>query len=141
VGYGSAGERKKAAAKMKRATVMAEAAPEAAASRAAYRGVSGSVGTRDLLADEKAGKVSLDKLKDSEMPDELRGKTKAQRKAYLAKKRAERKKIQAQITEISKKRDAYIREQMSKTKGSGDSFDAKVIDSIRAKAAKKGISY
>ncbi len=30
---------------------------------------------------------------------------------------------------------------MSKTKGSSDSFDAKVIDSIRGKAAKKGISY
>jgi Mg-chelatase subunit ChlD len=141
VGYGSKSERKAVRAKMKKATVMAEAAPEAAAARASYRGVSGAMGSRDLLADDEAGTVAVEKLKEEELPDELKGKTAAQRKAYLNKKKAERAKIQKKITKLSQKRDTYVREQLAKTKKGGNSFDAQVIDSIRAKAEKKGIKY
>ena len=141
VGYGSKSERTATRAKMKKAAVMAEAAPEAAADRASYRGASGAMGGRDLLADDEAGTVAVEKLKDEELPAELKGKNAAQRKAYLNKKKAERAKIQKKITKLSQQRDSYVREQQAKTKKGGDSFDAQVIDSIRTKAEKKGIKY
>lgn len=144
VGYGSAGERRKSAAKMERSkAVMAEAAPEAAAARASYKATAGAVGGggRDLVADMEAGKVAVEKVADDELPDELKGKNAAQRKAYLKQKLAERAKVQKKIAEVAKKRDAYVREQLAKSGGGKDSFDAMVIDSIRTKAAKKGINY
>ncbi len=144
VGYGSAGERREEAAKMKRTkAVMAEAAPEASAARASFKARTGAVGGggRDLVADMEAGKVDVSKVADDELPAELKGKSAAQRKAYLKKKKAERAKIQKKIAEVSKKRDAYVREQLAKSGKGRDGFDAKVIESIRTKAAKKGIKF
>jgi len=142
VGYGSAGERKESAKKMESArAIAAEAAPEAAASRASYKATSGSMAAKDLLADTAEGRVKLEALKPEELPAEMQKMSPAQRKAFLEKKKAARAKVQAEIKELAKQRDAYVQEQLRVAGKSGDSFDAKVIESLRAKAGEKGIQY
>ncbi|MBN2498157.1 MAG: VWA domain-containing protein [Deltaproteobacteria bacterium] len=142
VGYGSAGERSKAESKMKRARVMAaEAAPEAAAARASYKASTGAVGSSDLLSDVESGKVELSEMKSEALPEPMQKMSAAERRAFLEKKKAERESIRKQIGELSRQRDAYVKKEMAEKSGAGDSFDAKVIESIRDKAAKKGIRY
>ncbi len=141
--YGSVAEREAVRAKMKRSrAVMAEAAPEAAASRAAYKARAGAVGRgRDLVADVASGEADLDAMGDAELPAELQGKSAAERKKLLEKKQTERRRLSKQIAELSSKRDAFVKEKLAEKGAVRDSFDAQVIESIRSKAAKKGIRY
>ena len=49
--------------------------------------------------------------------------------------------MRKKILELSKKRDAYVRKELKKKKGKGDSFDEKVFDMIKKQGAKKGLKY
>ncbi|MBW2702095.1 MAG: VWA domain-containing protein [Deltaproteobacteria bacterium] len=140
--YGSRAEQKASKAKLRKSSALAlEAAPEAAAARASFRGKSGTMGSKDLLSDAEEGRVDLDSVDDEALPEPMRKMSTKERKAYLNKTKKERKRIQKQIAELSKKRDAFVKKEMSKKSGAKDSFDAKVVESIRDKAAKKGIEY
>jgi Mg-chelatase subunit ChlD len=142
IAYGAAPARSEAKARVKKAQALAEsAAPAAAADRASYRAGSGGMGHSDLLGALNTGAADLDKLDDAELPAELQGKTRAEQTALLKTKQAERQQIQAQILDLSQQRNAYIQQEMKKRGGDKDSFDAQVLESIRAKAVKKGIEY
>jgi Mg-chelatase subunit ChlD len=142
--YGRAEEQVARKAKLSRAAeATASAAPAAAADRAAFKGSSGGgfFGGRDLIADTDSGAVTLNKLGDDELPMELRGMDKAAQARVMEQKKGERAQLQKEIAELSKKRDEHIKSELGK-KGEGkDSFDQKVIESLRAKAATKGITY
>jgi hypothetical protein len=141
VAYGSKKERKRSKAKVSRAAgVAAKAAPEAAADRAVYRATTGSMARGDLLDDVDSGKVGIDKMEEEAMPEELRKVDKKKRATWLKAKKKKRVAIQKKIQELSKKRDAYIKKEMAKDKPAA-SFDAKVMESIKSKAKKKGIKY
>ena len=55
----------------------------------------------------------------------------------------ERAELQKKVVELSKERDAYIAAENKRlaAQGKGDAFDAKVAETLRAQAAKKGIEY
>ncbi|MBN2360487.1 MAG: VWA domain-containing protein [Deltaproteobacteria bacterium] len=142
--YGSSGERGAAKARLARgATVAASAAPEAAAARASFRALAAPAAPAkgDLLGAVEGGGLALDKLADNELPDEMQGLSATERTAYLQKKKSEREQIQQQIAALSKERDEYVKQEMAKQGGAKDAFDTTVIEAIRSKAAKKGISY
>lgn len=88
-------------------------------------------------AEKDAGLIST--LKETELPEELKGKTKEQVKSAIAVKSAERKKIQREIEELSKKRQYYIDAEMKK-RGNSDADDlGKAIEkSILELATKNG---
>ena len=124
----------------------AEAAPApAAAARLSFNAKSGKTvqGEGELLDAIAEKKVTLDKVKKDELPEELRKLSPEELKTHVEKMQKERAELQKRITELSKERDAYINTERKKlvTAGKGDGFDEKVSQSLRSQAKKKGIRY
>jgi Mg-chelatase subunit ChlD len=145
VPYGREDERKAVAAKQARAESVAASAPSAVADRLAFNAATGRVvqGGGDLLDDLKGGRVSLEKVAPKDLPLEMQAMDTEQRRAYVKRKEADRAKVQARIADLTKQRQAWL-EQDAKQRaasGSGDSFDQKVGEAIRAQAARKGLRY
>jgi len=120
-----------------------EAPAEAAASRLAYlvkRGVA-NLGRKDLVDAAVAGEVDVAELPATALPEPLQALAPAARKEYVETQAAERKTLQERIAKLGAERDAYVRkaEEEARAAGGGDSFDAKVLDAVKAQAAKKGI--
>ncbi|WP_353150107.1 vWA domain-containing protein [Chryseobacterium sp.] len=90
-------------------------------------------------AEKDAGFIAT--VKESELPDELKGKSKEDIRKTISLKSAEREKIQKEIEELSIKRQTYIDNEMKK-RGANDSDDlGKAIESsIIALAKKNGYS-
>lgn len=128
------------------------------ASRFAHKAIGGD---GDLVWACTSGEVKLEELKEDQLPAVMRTMTPEQRKAYIAEQHKARAELQEKITELSKKRDAYVtaeREKMAKDAVSAataarsgiggaaaapapaapaDSFDAKVSAVVREQAEAK----
>ena len=122
---GDDGVRRNYAAKM----AAAEAAPAPAkADRASYyagKGMGGGRGADDVVTGYAAGTANLDEIEPAALPAELRGKDKAELKAELDKRVAERQAAQKEIADLAKQRDAYLKTEALKDGGEGG-FDTKV---------------
>ena len=89
-------------------------------------------GAGDLVADIAAGDKTLEAVPEDELPDMLKGKSAAERQAYVEQQRAERAVLTAQMSELVGKRDTYIAEQSKQdATASTDSFDRAVEDTLR----------
>lgn len=100
-------------------------------------------GNWDLVDATKSVKdFDVKKLKDEELPEEMRKMTPDQRVAYVAGKTKEREQIAQKIKALSVKRDAYIKAEVAK-KGldTNKSFDESVRKSITEQAAQKGFEF
>lgn len=142
VAYGSVETRGAVMAKQARAEA---AAPAAAADRLAYNVATSKVvqGGGDLVDDLKDGRAKLGELKADELPAELKGKSPEQQKAYLAQQEEKRKKLQAEVAELVKKRQAYVDAEMKKAAaaGKGTGFDLEVAQTLKAQAKRKNIAF
>lgn len=122
----------------------AAASPGVAAERAAFKG-SGkySNSAADLVDAVNAGRVKLEEVKEEELPDEVKKLKPEERKAYIEKKQAERKKIQEEIKDFNEKRNAYIADERKKEAQANpaDTLDAALIKSIREQAAKRKYGF
>jgi hypothetical protein len=141
--WGAAAERSELKDKVARAL---RAPASAAASRLSYMEKSGgkiNSGRSDLVDALETGEADLDALAEAELPEELRGLARSQQKAVIAERAEKRKGVQAQISELVKKRDAYLEAEREKRKAEGadDGFDDKVIGAIKEQAASVGILY
>ena len=118
--------------------------PEAAAERAAYKatvsGRSSLTGEYDLVQACKDGKVKLDDLKSEELPEQMRAMSRDEQAAYIAEQTAAREKCSGEISELSEKRRAFLRDHLAKA-GGADSFDRKVLETLKTQAARCGIAY
>ncbi|MFK7747325.1 MAG: hypothetical protein AB8B65_02935, partial [Kordia sp.] len=83
--------------------------------------------------------VKLDELSDSELPKELKGKSKEQILAYVKKRQTERKDIQRKIRELDSKRKDFI-SQKSKKEGKDD-LESAMIKAIKTQAARKNYTW
>ena len=137
VAFGSAELKSKSAARKEK---VAKMAPSAAAERAAYKSAEEAISACDLIDSIKHDKVKLEKIKDKELPDEMRGMSLTEKKKYLAGKEKERRELKVRIRDLSTKRNAYIAERLEE-KPNKDSFDEIVLEFIKDQAAEKGISY
>ena len=74
--------------------------------------------------------IDLDRVKTEELPSEMQGMTQAERKAYVQQKIDERATIRQEISELSKKREQYLREQ-GEQNGKVDAFDYAVEKALQ----------
>ncbi len=94
----------------------------------------------DIIDAYKKNQESVLGLEDDQMPDELKGKTVDERKAFIESKQAERQNIQMQIKELGKKQKNYVaekRQEMSDTK----TLDNVMVSAVRKQAAQIGFKY
>ncbi|VXB35278.1 conserved hypothetical protein [Flavobacterium sp. 9AF] len=91
----------------------------------------------DLVDKVSEDEKALDQIKAEELPTELKGKSKAEIKTYVAQKSAEREKIQKEISTLAKKRQEYIDIEMKKEKKQDDLGNA-IATSIIELGKKKG---
>jgi Mg-chelatase subunit ChlD len=134
--YGSVEEQSRSVEKVKNA---AEAPASVAADRAAFNLSTGGKaiqGRGDLISDSEDGAVDLSKLKDDELPSNMRKMKPAEREKYVKDLKAKRDKLNASLADLSKKRAAFIDTENKKAAkaSTGDSFDAKVSEVINAQA-------
>lgn len=147
--YGDAKMRRFAAGKL----ATARSAPrEAAADRlefldkakkpgvASSEVITGGGDLTDLLANKK---IALKDIEEKKLPENVRKMKPKEREAYFAKQVEDRKKAQAQLAGLLKKRNTFIAKETARLKKEGKlkGFDAQVQNLIREQAAPKGIAY
>ena len=97
-----------------------------------------SNGLWDMVDAVKMDSTVIGKMKDEDLPDELKGKTTAEKEAYVKQKSEERSKIQAEIGQLGKQREVYIQEEKKKqaglTNNVKDDFGTAVSKSLIDKA-------
>ncbi len=80
----------------------------------------------------------LTRLKEEDLPKELKGKSKSEIKAYVDDKKAEREKIQKEIQELNAKREAYIAQNQKEEKGE---LENAMLSAIKNQASKKNMKW
>lgn len=100
-------------------------------------------GRDELVSGVTDGKVKLSEVKEEELPEALQKMTPAERETHIKKLAAERKKLQKEIEELSKKRQAHIKAEIAKQAKNGkkNSLDEAIFKSIQTQAAEKGLRY
>ena len=117
----------------------ATACVASAADRAGYCAKTGKVAALDLVDSIKEGKVRLEDMKTTDLPEEMQKLNLTERKAYLAKVEADRAKLQAEALELDRKRTEFISQELRRRGGTG--FDDQVMDMLREQAKKVNIAY
>lgn len=139
IGYGVAG-RANIARQAKQDSNMAGVGSGAAAERAVTKS---SVNYRneewDLVdkAEVEGGLVNVD---EEALPFEMKEMSPKEREAYVAKKAAERKKIQSEIQSLNKQRQQFIAQKQAETPEADVTLGRAVIKTVRAKARKQGFT-
>ena len=94
----------------------------------------------DLVDAAKEDEGVVSAVPAAQLPSEMQGMSADQRKAYVQQKATERKKIQDEIQELNKQRQAYIASH--RPKGNEDSMlDAAMINAVREQAKGKGLVW
>jgi hypothetical protein len=142
IAYGETRVQREVSAKV----ALASAAPASvAADRLAFNAAAGVAiqGDGELLDGLKDGRVKLAELKKSELPAELQKLDDKELKTHVEAKQKERADLQVKIQKLAQERDNFITAERKRlaASGRGDSFDAKVAETVRAEAARKGISF
>lgn len=94
----------------------------------------------DLVDAAKEDETVIADTKASELPGEMRGMSDEQRRAYVKEKSEERKKIQNEIQELSKKRQEYIASHTSQEQ-KDSMLDAAMIKAIKEKGRSKNLIW
>ena len=94
--------------------------------------------TWDLVDAEKSNSVKYEDLKDSDLPAELKGKSKTEIKAYIANKSKEREKIQEEIQQLNEKRRQYLTNQQ---KEGSNSLESAMVNAIKKQAKDKNYKW
>jgi len=134
VPYGGEKERDSLIAYQAKSEAMA---PAVQAERAKFNARSLSVSKSDLVDAVKNNKVKLEEVGVAELPQELQSMDKSKREAYIVEQSRKRDELKKKISDLSKKRDDYIRSQSSQNR---DSFDSQVLSFIRDQARSKGMT-
>lgn len=120
--------------------------PASKADRATFNANSGQVyGDWDMTTQAQSGKLKPEdaaKMKDSELPPEMKKMPAPERAKYLQGKVQQREAAQKKLLALQKQREAYMQAQLAKS-GQSDknSFDALVKSTMRAQAARRGIRF
>ncbi|HBJ84305.1 MAG TPA: hypothetical protein DDZ88_10650 [Verrucomicrobiales bacterium] len=96
--------------------------------------------TWDLVDACKQKDFDITKVKEADLPEEMKKMTIEERKAHLMKKTAEREEIQKKVLTLNKEREAYVATQR-KESAQNDTLDTAMVKALRAQAEKKGIAW
>lgn len=140
VGYGEKSKRESnISARQATELSIAGRAPAAAqADRAVNKAVNTFQYDGDLLQDVENESVKVKDIKTEDLPEDLQKLSPAEREKTITARIAERKKIRAEILELSKQRDAYIAAERKKL-GQSNGFDTAVAAALKEQLLKKGI--
>jgi len=94
----------------------------------------------DIVDAKKDGKVKVEEMDESLLPEEMKKMTKEQRKAYIEKKEKERAEIQAKINKLKQERDKYVAAEQKKLAGE-NTLDAAIINAVKEEAKKKNYTF
>lgn len=94
----------------------------------------------DLVDASKQKDFDITKVKEADLPEEMKKMTAEERKVYLEKKIAERAEIQKQVLALNKDREAYVATQR-KESAKTDTLDTAMTKALRSQAEKKGIAW
>lgn len=95
----------------------------------------------DLVDAARADEQFVEKLEESELPAELKGKNKAEIKKEIARLGAEREEIRKELAELEKKMSAYIAEETKKQVGGEETLDLVLIQAVVDQAKAKGFVF
>lgn len=142
-GAGTDGERyreaTKIAAGMAEESIAADAPSVAKAERAVNKAVNRQAYIGDLMQGIENGSVQVDKLKEEDLPADLRSMSAEQRKQDIEKRLAERQELRSQIMTLSKQRADFITAERKKSGGKDNGFDAAVSGALKEQLKRKGI--
>jgi hypothetical protein len=110
------------------------------AERAVFKSRAGFESDKDLGKAVEEKRVDAAKLKEEDLPETLRGLSPEARKAKIDAVLAERRKLKSQLDALAVQRASYLAREMGKN-GKRNSFDAKLVDSLKEQAARRGIAY
>lgn len=94
--------------------------------------------TWDLVDAAEDDESLIAELPQKDLPEELRGKSESEIKAYVKQKKAEREEIQKQIQELNAKREVYIAENQKEETGE---LENAMLSAIKAQASKKNYTW
>lgn len=94
----------------------------------------------DLVDASKDKSFDITKVKEADLPEEMKKMTFEERKAHLMKKTAERAEIQKKVLTLNKEREAYVTTQR-KESAKNDTLDTAMVKALRTQAEKKGIAW
>ena len=94
----------------------------------------------DLVDACKQKDFDLTKVKEADLPEEMKKMTLDERKAYLATKTAEREAIQKKVLVLNQAREAYVAK-VRKDSAQTDTLDTAMVKALRSQAEKKGIAW
>lgn len=95
----------------------------------------------DLVDASKQKDFEIARIKDSELPAELQGKSIQQKKEYVKMKTLERDSVIKEIAALNIKRNAYIAEKSNETEAPNSSLDDAMIKAIKTTAARKNFVF
>ncbi len=91
------------------------------------------MGNKEMITDYSENNVELEKIPEKELPEELKDKTLAEKKAILDKLKAEREANKSKLAELSKKRQEFINAE-KKARGEESSFSKEVVEIMNKQA-------
>ena len=94
----------------------------------------------DLVDRAKAKDFDISKVKDEELPEELRKLSVEERKAYITKKTAEREALQKELQDLTGARGKFVAEKMKET-SKDSTLETAVTGAVREQASKKGVVF
>lgn len=96
----------------------------------------------DLVDACKDKNFKLEELKENDLPEEMRKLKPAERRAYVEKKAAERKKISEELLALTKQRETYVSAKRKELSKDGkDTLGSAVTKAVRVQAGKKAITF
>jgi hypothetical protein len=120
---------------------LSPAAPSVKAARAKTKSSGNySNASWDVIDAVKDGKIDLSKVKDEDLPEEIRAIPADKRVEFIAAKQKERAEIQSDLRRLSDERDKYVASQIKDQKG-GQRLEQAVSSAVRDQAAKKAFVF
>jgi len=99
-------------------------------------GAFGTGGSRDLLNDLVNGAVTLDKLDEKLLPENMLKMTPKEREAYIKELQEKRKALTAQIADLSAQRAEFQKQELARMGDKGkDSFEAAIMEAVTTQRA------
>ena len=142
IGYGAAGiaGKSRQEAQDKNAAAAPAGASVLATRALSKSGANYSNAHWDLVDRAKQKDFDIAKVKDTELPEEMRKLSADERKEFIAKKTAEREELQKELGGLAVEREKFVAEKM-REKGKDNTLGIAVTKAVREQASKKGVVF
>jgi Mg-chelatase subunit ChlD len=125
--------------------IYADASLQSIAQRAAFNtcpsGMANFCGGQELVSDVTEGRVKIEDLQKTLLPDNIRELSLEKLKSHIYEKLGERNRHQSQIIKLTEKRQSWLAEELAKTGKERPEIDRIIFETIQLQASKSGIRF